>query len=273
MIDLHLHTTASDGALTPSTLVARARNAGVRTMSVTDHDTLAGLTEAAEASASSGIRLVPGVEITAVRRGRDVHLLAYFFDLTDSGLLTFLTEQRRDRLRRVREVADRLAALGLPIDIEPLLTSAEARPGRSIGRPQIADALVAAGHACDRNEAFDRWLGNGRPAFVARAGAAPEEVIAIVLRAGGLVSLAHPGLTGIDEAVPGLAAAGLTALEAVHGDHDAATEARYREMAACYGLAVSGGSDFHADSGHRVPALGRVALPAADFAALEARRS
>lgn len=269
MIDLHLHTTASDGSLTPAALVARAYEAGLRIISVTDHDTLAGLAEADAAGRAAGLRVVPGVEITAVREGRDVHLLGYFIDPADAALSDFLDRQRRDRLRRVREVVARLAALGAPIDFEPALAAAAAHPGRSIGRPQIADALAAAGHVRNRNEAFDRWLGTGRPAFVPRAGAPPEEVLAIVRRAGGLVSLAHPGLTAMDDAVESLAAAGLAALEVRHSDHDAATEARYRAMAARYGLAVSGGSDFHGDGGHRVPTLGSVTLPAGDFAALE----
>ncbi len=272
MIDLHLHTTASDGTLAPSALVATAAAAGLTTISITDHDTIAGLPEGAAAAAAAGIRLVAGVEITAIEAGRDVHLLAYFIDLDDAGLSVFLERQRADRVRRIREIAARLAALGSPIDVDPLLENAAASPGRSIGRPRLADALVSAGHARDRNDAFDRLLGNGCPAYVSRRGASPDDVIAIVGRAGGIVSMAHPGLTGCDEVIPRLAAAGLAALEARHSDHDADTEARYRRLAADHRLAVSGGSDFHGVSSHRPGSLGRVTLPASDFAALESRR-
>jgi len=271
LIDLHLHTAASDGALTPTELVARAAGAGLTTISVTDHDTLGGIPEARVAAATLGLRLVPGVEITGVEDERDVHLLAYFFDDDAPGLAEFLERQRTDRLRRLREIAQRLGALGFAIDIERLLEHAGAATGRSVGRPLLADALVAAGHARDRNDAFDRLLGNGGPAYVPRIGATPDEVIDIVRRAGGIVSLAHPGLTRMDALIPRLAQAGLAALEVGHSDHDRDTEHRYRELAARYGLAVSAGSDFHADSGHRIPALGRVTLPAADFALLEAR--
>jgi 3',5'-nucleoside bisphosphate phosphatase len=271
LIDLHLHTTASDGSLSPAGLVARAAAAGLTTISVTDHDTFAGLAEARTAAGDLGLRFINGVEITAIENERDVHLLAYFVDPADSGLSSFLARQRTDRIRRIREIAHRLATLGCAIDVEPLLDSASSSDGRSVGRPLLADALVAAGHARDRSDAFDRLIGNGRPAFVPRMGATPDEVIALVRDSGGIVSLAHPGLTRIDDAIPRLAAAGLTALEARHSDHNADTEKHYRQMAAGLGLAVSGGSDFHGDPGHRIAMLGTVTLPAEDFALLEAR--
>jgi predicted metal-dependent phosphoesterase TrpH len=271
LIDLHLHTAASDGALAPAELVARAAAAGLTTISVTDHDTLAGIPEARAAGARLGLRLVAGVEITAVESQRDVHLLGYFFDAEAPRFTAFLERQRTDRLRRLREIAERLGALGFGIEVEPLLEHADAAAGRSVGRPLLADALVAAGHARDRNDAFDRLLGNGGPAYVPRIGATPAEVIHIVREAGGIVSLAHPGLTRMDELIPSLAEAGLAALEVGHSDHDPGTEHRYRELASRYGLAVSAGSDFHADSGHRISALGKVTLSADEFALLEAR--
>jgi predicted metal-dependent phosphoesterase TrpH len=272
LIDLHLHTTASDGTLAPAALVARAAGAGLRVISVTDHDTLAGLGEARAAAVAHGIRLINGVEITAIEGGRDVHLLGYFVDAAHDGLATFLDRQRIDRVRRVREMSERLSALGCGIEIQPLLDAAASVAGRSIGRPQIADALVAAGHARDRTDAFDRFVGVDSAAYVPRSGVTPDEVIALVGAAGGLVSLAHPGLTAVDAIIPRLAAAGLTALEVRHSDHSPETEARYRALAARHGLAVSGGSDFHGDSGHRITTLGAVTLDAGDFRALESRR-
>jgi predicted metal-dependent phosphoesterase TrpH len=271
LIDLHVHTTASDGTLTPAALVARAAASGITVLGVTDHDTTAGLAEARAAAARHGLRLVDGVEITAVENGRDVHMLGYFMDPTDAALVSFLDGQRADRVRRVTEMARKLEALGCPIDYEALLASAGTDAGRSIGRPQLAQALVAAGHARDNDDAFDRLLGSHAPAFVPRRGASPDEVIAVVRRAGGIASVAHPGLTDVDRIIPRLAAAGLTAIEARHSDHDADTEQRYRDLGARHGLAVSGGSDFHGDSGHRIPMLGVITLPPEDFAALEAR--
>jgi predicted metal-dependent phosphoesterase TrpH len=214
---------------------------------------------------------VPGVEITAVENGRDVHLLGYFIDPENTALGGFLERRRSDRLTRVREIVNRLRSLGCTVDEEQLRAAAADRRGRSIGRPQIADALVAAGQARDRNDAFDRLLGKDRPAYVSRVGPAPAEVIEVVAGAGGIVSLAHPGVNGMDEIIPRLADGGLDALEVRHSDHDAETERRYRELAARYGLAVSGGSDFHGESGHRIATLGLVTLPAVDFATLESR--
>lgn len=271
MIDLHLHTTASDGTLAPDALVARARAAGLTTISVTDHDTTAALAEARASAAARGLAFVPGIEVTAVETGRDVHVLGYFIDPDSATLAAFLRAQRADRLRRVREMCDRLRALGCPIDGDALLAGASAQTGRAIGRPAIADALVAAGHARTRDDAFDRLLGHGRPAFVPRAGVGAAEVVRLIHGAGGIASLAHPGLLGMDAIVPALAAAGLDALEARHSDHPPEMEAHYRALAARHGLAVSGGSDFHGDFVHGDVTLGSVTLPAADFAALKAR--
>jgi 3',5'-nucleoside bisphosphate phosphatase len=272
LIDLHLHTTASDGLLAPSVLVARAAASGLRTISVTDHDTCGALGEAGEAAQRHGVRLISGVEITAVEDGRDVHMLAYFVDPASAALSDFLQSQRKQRGERVRQISNRLAALGYAIDSEALVATVVAGGGRSVGRPQIADALIRAGHARDRDDAFERLLGTGKPAFVPRRGPAPEAVLAVVRQAGGVVSLAHPGLTAMDHLIPRLAAAGLQALEVRHSDHDSETEARYRRLAAEHRLAVSGGSDFHGDVGRRASSLGRVTLPAEDLAALEARR-
>jgi predicted metal-dependent phosphoesterase TrpH len=268
LIDLHLHTTASDGLLQPSVLVARAADCGLRTISITDHDTCAGLAEAGDVARRVGLRLICGVEMTAIEDGRDVHLLAYFVDPGSATLAEFLRSQRAQRVERVRQIGQRLAAIGYAIDVDSLATVV----GRSIGRPQIADALVDAGHARDRDDAFARLLGAGRPAFVPRRGPAPEAVLSVAREAGGLVSMAHPGLTAMDHLIPRLTAAGLQALEVRHSDHDRATEDRYRQLAAEHGLAVSGGSDYHGDVGHRAASLGRVTLSAEDLAALEARR-
>ena len=261
MIDLHLHTTASDGRCSPSELVERAAAAGVTVMAVTDHDTTAAVGEAAAAGRTHGIEVVAGIEITAVEDGRDVHMLGYFVDPADTQLSAFLARQRAQRIERVKAVGERLARLGMPIDITPLLAQAKEDGGRSVGRPQIARAMIAAGYVADSNEAFDLWLATGRPAFVPRAGAPPEQVIAIVHAAGGLVSLAHPGQTAVDERIAAYAAAGLDALEVFHPDHDPASTVRYGEVASRLTLLVTGGSDFHGDPSHGWEP-GAVTLPA-----------
>ena len=190
-------------------------------------------------------------------------MLAYFIDFSLAPLREFLDRQRADRVRRVAEMSERLAALGFPIDVAPVL--AAAARGRSVGRPQIAAALLDAGYVQSRDEAFTRFLEFGGAAYVPRFGASPSEVIAVIHDAGGIASIAHPGLNARDELIAPLADAGLDAIEARHSDHDPATEARYRALAADLGLLVTGGSDFHGDSGHRVSRLGAVSLAAGDF--------
>src|SRR5436190_17391207 len=169
MIDLHLHTTASDGALSPSELVERSRSAQLTVIAITDHDTTAGACAARGPAAEAGLELVPGIEVSAVAEGRDVHMLGYFMDPASPVLATFLERQRAERLRRVAEIGERLAALGCRVDVGAILDSAGS--ARSVGRPQLADALVRAGHAADRDDAFARYLEFGAPAFVPRRGA------------------------------------------------------------------------------------------------------
>lgn len=237
-----------------------AAAAGLTTIAVTDHDTTAAVGEVARLCAASGLTLVPGIEITAVENGRDVHVLGYFLNPDDAALGVFLERQRENRVARVQAIVARLASLGMPLDADRMVAEARRQTGRSIGRPQVARALVAAGHAADTNEAFERWLGAGRPGFLPRNGSPPEQVIAIVHHAGGLASLAHPAQTGVDARIPALRAAGLDALEAYHSDHDAAARDRYLQMAADLDMLVTGGSDYHGDPAHGL-APGSVSLP------------
>jgi predicted metal-dependent phosphoesterase TrpH len=271
MIDLHTHTTASDGRCAPPELVARAHRSGVSVLAVTDHDTTAACVPAAAACSELGIEFVAGIEITAVADEADVHVLGYFIDAQSPSLAMFLAEQRKRRVVRVGRMIEKLAGLGLPLDADAILNPAASTAGASIGRPAIARALVAAGFVANTNEAFELWLSRGRPAFVAREGARPEAVIAQIHAAGGIASLAHPGLLGRDEWIGGLVDAGLDALEAHHSDHDEAATRRYREMAATLGVAISGGSDYHADESHGAPNPGSVALPPHDYAQLKRR--
>lgn len=273
MIDLHMHTTVSDGRCSPAEVVARVAAAGVTTFAITDHDTIAALPEAAPLAASAGLTLVPGIEITAVRDARDVHVLGYWCDGDDASLLAFLAEQRDRRLERVERIGQALTRMGAPIDVRPLLDDAAARPGAAVGRPSLARALVKAGHARSPQDAFDRLLGDGRPAYVPRSGVTPEAVFAIIHDAGGLASLAHPGVTRRDDLIERWVRGGLDALEAFHSDHDAATQARYMALAAALGVAVSGGSDFHDDDpqAHRSRrVVGGVTLPPDHWEALQA---
>jgi 3',5'-nucleoside bisphosphate phosphatase len=261
LIDLHTHTTASDGRCTPEELVSRAADAGVTVLGVTDHDTVAGCDPAAAACRGAGIEFVPGIEITAIRGAVDVHVLGYFIDVGSAALQSFLAEQRRLRIGRVRQMIDSLASLGIRLDADAILKPGLDDTTRSVGRPWIARALVAAGHVATTAEAFDSWLARGRPAFVPRAGAPPEEVFTRIHDAGGIASMAHPGLTGHDDWIDGFVAAGMDALEAYHTNHDAQATAHYVAMARQLRVAVSGGSDYHGDESHGAPHPGSVALP------------
>lgn len=261
MIDLHTHTTASDGRCTPSELVARASAAGVTVLGVTDHDTVAGVAAAAAACRTAGIEFVPGIEITAVRDTADVHVLGYFVDAASPALQNFLAEQRRRRVSRVREMIQRLAGLGIHLDADAILKPGIDDPSKAVGRPWIASALVAGGHVATKNDAFDRFLSRGRPAYVPRTGASPDDVIARIHDARGLASIAHPALIGRDEWLHDFADADVDALEVFHPDHDPDATARYMALATRLGLAVTGGSDYHADESHGATAPGSVSLP------------
>ena len=271
MIDLHTHTTASDGRCSPSELVARASAAGVTVLSVTDHDTVDACAAVGQACRDAGIDFVPGIEITAVRAEVDVHVLGYFLDPQAPALRIFLAEQRQQRVDRVGRMVAQLDALGLRLDADAILRPSIDTPGTSIGRPAIARALVAAGYVKTTNEAFSLWLSRGRPGFIAREGATPERVFAQIHDAGGIASLAHPGLLRHDEWIATLAASGLDALEAYHTNHDADAIARYRSIAQRLRLGISGGSDYHADESHGAPHPGSVSLPREAFDQLRDR--
>jgi predicted metal-dependent phosphoesterase TrpH len=273
LIDLHTHTNASDGLYTPDDLVARAARAGVMILSVTDHDTVASSDAAKRACLAAGLTFVPGIEITAIMEDTDVHMLGYFIDVGSVRLSALLDGQRQSRIDRTYRMIERLARHGLVLDADAILRPALDDPGRTPGRPWIARALVAAGHVPTVSEAFSIWLARGRPAFVPRFGPAPREVIASIHLAGGLASLAHPGLLKHDEWIQPFVADGLDALEAFHSEHDRAASARYLQLANSLGLAVSGGSDFHGEGIHGVASPGQVSLPRDEYDRLLRLRS
>jgi 3',5'-nucleoside bisphosphate phosphatase len=272
VIDLHTHSTASDGRTTPAHLVARAARRGVAVLSLTDHDTVAGCSEAAIAARAASIEFVPGIEMTAVVDGADVHVLGYFIDTQSADLLDFLAGQRQRRIERVRQMLAKLETNGIALDADAIIAPAIVDPQRTVGRPWIARALVAAGHVADSNEAFEKWLGRGKAAFVPRTGAAPPEVIERIHAGGGIASLAHPILIGRDELIPAWVDAGLDAIEAYHTDHGDEAVAHYVALAGRLGVLVSGGSDYHGDEKHGGEP-GSVSLPAHAYAALRAHAS
>jgi predicted metal-dependent phosphoesterase TrpH len=267
MIDLHMHTTASDGSSTPAVLVREVIDAGLSTIAVTDHDTVDGFRQVQALAASEGLTCVAGIEITAVHDGQDVHVLGYFIDPDHAELAAFLVRQLDDRRRRLYEMADRLAELGMPIDARALEAEAKRESRRALGRPMLASALVGAGYVRDIGEAFDKYLAIGRPGFITRVGATPAEVAALIGRAGGLASLAHPRKLD-DVFVNALPAMGFDAIEVYHPDHGQEDVARLRALAETLGLGATGGSDFHGRASGRPNALGKVVLPADDYGRL-----
>jgi predicted metal-dependent phosphoesterase TrpH len=272
LIDLHTHTTASDGRCAPAELVARAAKAGVTVLSVTDHDTTAASAAVSMACKAHHIECVPGIEITAVIDGADVHVLGYFIDPDSPVLAAFLAEQRLRRIDRVRQMVARLAELGIELDADAILQPGVTDNTKAAGRPWVARALVAKGAVADTREAFDKYLKRGQPAFVPRIGPLPSDVFSQVHQAGGIVSLAHPGLLGRDDLIRGFAAAGLDALEAHHSKHTTEDTDRYLGLAERHHLAVSGGSDYHGDPSHDVTGVGGTTLPPELFQALKGRR-
>ncbi len=265
-IDLHSHSTASDGSRPPADVMAAARAAGLAAIALTDHDTVAGIAEAAEAAAALGVRLIPGVELSAVEGDTETHLLGLHLsrlsEIEDG--LSALRDMRR--LRAERMVA-RLNELGVRIGVPAVLDQAA---GGAIGRPHVARALVQEGWATDVRDAFDRYLGNGRPAFVAKDRLSMVDAIAMIHRAGGVAVVAHPGHAGTRERLETLAAQGLDGVEVLHPSHSAEDIARLRTLADFLGLIPSGGSDWHgASDGART--LGSMRVPEEWLALQEAR--
>jgi predicted metal-dependent phosphoesterase TrpH len=248
LVDLHTHTTESDGTLTPEELVRAAFESGLRTLAITDHDTMEGHAPALAAAKAHGIDLIRGIELTSKHTSGNVHLLGYFFDVVPGGdfdaWLDHVLESRRDRNRRL---AARLRELGLDITVE----EAERYGRRLTGRPHFARVLVAKGYVRSIRDAFDHYIGETGDAYIERESPGVAEAIGRIIAAGGIPSLAHPfRLVVRDRAeeqatIAQFAAAGLGAIEAFHPDHDEAATLHYQDLAARFGLAVSGGSDFH----------------------------
>jgi 3',5'-nucleoside bisphosphate phosphatase len=262
--DFHVHSTASDGTLAPSQLVTLAADRGLAALAIADHDTVAGLAEGFSAASDRGVRLVPAVELSAVHGDIDVHVLAYFVDPHDRAFLDMLSTLRDARRRRAAEIVAALEDAGYSIDAARVLAGPD---GDALGRVHIARELVRSGHAPTTAEAFQRFIGRGRPFYRAKDSASPTEVVARVGAQGALPVVAHPGVTGVDDLIPELIRAGLRGIEAYHGDHTAAQKAHYARMAAEFGLLATGGSDYHGPDAPNAE-LGSVEIPAGDVSAL-----
>jgi 3',5'-nucleoside bisphosphate phosphatase len=262
--DLHVHSTASDGTLTPRQLIARAKANGVDVLAIADHDSVAGLGEGLEAANDAGIRLVPAVELSAVTDGRDTHLLAYFVDQDSPVLAEQLRRLREARLARAESMVAALNDAGFRVALADVLALSD---GGAVGRSHVARALVDAGHADTVAEAFQTLIGRNRPFYVAKQSASLPEVITGVRELGAIPVLAHPGVTKVDDLIPEMLAAGLLGIEAYHADHTPEQVARYAALATAHGLLVTGGTDFHGPHAPN-PDIGAVDVPEAAVRAL-----
>jgi predicted metal-dependent phosphoesterase TrpH len=245
-IDLHAHSTASDGTDTPAELIRAASAAGLDVVALTDHDTVSGWDEAVAAAEVAGITVVRGAEISCHWHGVSLHLLAYFFDPQDAALRAEMERTRGGREGRARMMVEMLGA-AYPITWDQVRRHAS---GETVGRPHIADALVESGVVASRDEAFGRLLHSRSAYYVPHAAPDPVTAVRLVRDAGGVCVFAHPGAYRRGEIVPDsliaeMAATGMSGLEVDHRDHDASTRARLRDVAAALGLVVTGSSDYH----------------------------
>ncbi|OWA36896.1 phosphatase [Saccharibacillus sp. O16] len=246
--DLHMHSTSSDGMNTPTELVRLAAERGLAGLALTDHDTAAGVAEAADEAKRLGLDFVPGVEISTRSGGKDIHMLGYGFDPADVTFMERLTGLRSVRDQRNDRILERLRELGVEITLEEVQerSGRPLKPGESVGRPHMADVLVRKGYAVDLRDAFDKYLAEGAAAYVSPPRISPREAAHWIREAGGVPVLAHPGLYGDDDLVRAvLDDAKPSGIEVRHPDHGAEDEVRYRKLADEYGLLTSAGSDYH----------------------------
>ncbi len=253
--DLHTHTTASDGTLSPAEHVKWAAGQGLAALGITDHDTIAGWEDAMAAALEVGIEIVPGCELSTEVDKTEVHILAYYFDPKEPGMAALLERMRGGRRARAKESVEKLQKLGYSqVSLERVLELG----GESVGRPHIAAVMVEAGVVRTVADAFDRFLTYGKPAYVPRPKLTPEEAISVVKQAGGVPVVAHPGLIRDDKWVRHFIAQGVMGIEAYHTDHSENQRQFYARWGFDAGLIVTGGTDSHGPKGTRTVVPGAV---------------
>lgn len=255
--DLHLHTTASDGTLSPSEVVKLAADKGLEAISITDHDSITGYNEARELAIEKNITLLPGVEITTDFKGRECHILAYNFDIEHSELLALLKSQRKIRKTRAEAMLDKLRKLGFEIDLDEVRAESGAA---TISRNHLALAMLRKRYVSTKREAFDKYLSVKGPAYVRNGYPSSHDVISLIRRAGGVSFLAHPGKYYIYEDLKYFLECGLDGIEYIHPSHTWEMQKKYKEYAENYGMLLSGGSDFHGGRTHEDHYLGVICV-------------
>jgi predicted metal-dependent phosphoesterase TrpH len=269
-IDLHTHSRASDGEFTAAEVAEKAHAAGIAVWALCDHDTVAGLADASAAAQARGIRLVPGIELSAFLDSKEIHLLGHFVDPAHRSVREFEDLLADHRRVRMTQIVSKLAGLGVRIRVEDI---EKWSGGKTIGRPHVARAIVEAGGVTNVKEAFDRYLGEGRPAYVPRYRLEAEEAVKLVRGAGGTATAAHPGVSKLERHdLVRLRAAGVDGLEVHHIDHVPSQREKYLRIADELGMVPTAGSDYHGPNVSPDRRLGDVTMPAEDLARLEARR-
>lgn len=266
--DLHLHTLFSDGTFTPEELVLHAQKNGLACIALTDHDTVEGCARAAAACAAVKMEFITGSELTAEHEDTEVHIIGYFLDTANQHLLDRIAQFQSVRQSRIHEMVAALNKLGVPLKAESVFALASCK---SPGRPHVARAMVKEKLIGNLDEAFEKYLKKGRPAWVPKTKMSALEAIELIHQADGLAVIAHPGLNRTDDVIPHLVSAGLDGLECFHTKHSTVMSERYLEMAEKYKLLVTGGSDCHGYSKNK-PLIGSVRVPFMYVEKLQAAR-
>lgn len=266
LADLHIHTTASDGALAPAAVVRLAQSKGLAALAVTDHDTTAGLEEALSTGNMLTITVVPGIELSTQFADTEIHILGYFLDFRNEPLQNRLADLRADRVNRNKKILKKLRDLGYKLDWERVL--ALAGEG-SVGRPHIALALKEKGYVATVEEGFQKFLNRGAPAFVPRKKLHPQEGIDLIKATGGVAVLAHPGLLGDQRLVKELILAGIQGIEVYYPLHSEDDKRNYLSLCKTYKLIATGGSDFHGIGTESKAEIGAAVVPYHAVQALE----
>lgn len=246
-VDLHTHTTASDGKLSPRELLIYAKEKGLSAIAITDHDTVEGAVEASRICHELGLDVCIGVELNTVWNNREIHMLGYFVQPDHPALQKQLKEQREKRIARSEKIIYRLQELGFPLSVEEVLTELNLSSATSILLPHIAEMMVRKGYVNSRREAFERYIGKQKPAYVLPTALTPAQAIKVIHDAGGVAVVAHPGIYQEEGLIPYLVKVGLDGIEVFHPDHGEEERKRYSALAKEYGLMMTGGSDFHGE--------------------------
>jgi hypothetical protein len=257
-IDLHVHTTASDGSISPADTVRAAAERGVTLLGITDHDTTIGIAEAQETARDTGVTVVPGVELSCDLESVEVHVLGYFVQPGGEALETGLRELREYRDQRNEQILEKLAALGAPVSAQRVQ---EIAGSGSVGRPHIAFAMVEAGHVATITDAFHRYLARKKPAYLPRRLLTPARASEIIHQAGGLSALAHPAKIKSETIIADALAVGMDAVEVYHCDHSGHDVETFLALARSHNLLVVGGTDSHGPHSDRPIAIGSVTIP------------